>query len=145
MGQTVSSSTSYSVPQAEIYTLANILATCVNSSGSTSTPCQNLFALTGSPNDILSAVVNLGKNPGGYSASAIYALATSTGPFQPTLAAAPSTFAVALTAPSVPSFYLTATPGYLTTAAESGHPDSQLIRESAGLPLQLYLVRRLSW
>jgi hypothetical protein len=77
------------VPQAEINTLANLLALCVNSSGGTNTgtACGNLFAATPSPEypaNTLQTMLNIAlqpaNNPGGQ-----WNLVTTNGPFQPTL------------------------------------------------------------
>jgi len=99
------------IPVDEINTLANILATCVNTDGSTgsSTSCGNLFALTGSPANTFNAVTNLEASPQSYNTSAIYQLATTSGPFQPTLTSAPTSWAVQLVPGSGPGL-LTASP-----------------------------------
>jgi len=83
------------VPQAEINTLANLLALCVNSSGSTASgqSCGNLFTATthGSnvPTNTLLAVLNIALHPGD-NPSGQWGLVTTGGPFQPTLTAQPS-------------------------------------------------------
>ncbi len=92
------------VPQAEINTLANILAACINSTGPTSTPCVTLFsnAKNGSttPTDTATAAVNIAHNPGENVAetniAALYGLQTPSSPFQPTLSAAPYDFSIAI-------------------------------------------------
>lgn len=85
------------VPQAEIDTLANILAACVNSTGSSSTQCSTLFsnAMNGStaPTDTATAIVNISHNPGVNIAN-LYALQTASSPFVPMLSAAPTDFAL---------------------------------------------------
>jgi len=82
------------VPQNEILTLANILATCVNSNDATSgtTPtfsanCSTLFGYTLSggtigttPTDTASAAINIAHNPGA-NVDALFALPTPTAPF----------------------------------------------------------------
>ena len=88
-------------PRAEINTLGNVLAPCINSASPTSTDCANLFAaVTPSggtqPTDVASAMLMIAQNPG-VNVPAIYQLASATSPFQPTLAAAPSDFALAIT------------------------------------------------
>src|SRR5208337_3882533 len=84
------------VPQAEIDTLANILAACVNSTGPSSTPCTTLFdnaATTGFspviPTDTATAAVNIAHNPGANIANLI-ALQGSSPPFVPFLSATPT-------------------------------------------------------
>ena len=88
------------VPQAEINTLANILAACVNSTGAASTPCSTLFstALNGStqPTDTVTAALNIAQNPG-TGIAALYALGATTPPFAPALSAQPNDFTIALT------------------------------------------------
>jgi hypothetical protein len=87
------------VPQSEINTLADILAGCVNSTGSGSTGCTTLFsnAMNGStaPADTATAAVNIARNPGANIGN-LYALQTASAPFQPALSAAPNDFTVAV-------------------------------------------------
>jgi hypothetical protein len=92
---------------AELNTLADALAACVNSSGGSAgdtTMCGQLFSAAnttgtnaGAPQDTIAAAVNLARNPA-LNASAVFALAGASGaPFQPTLPAAPQNFLVAIT------------------------------------------------
>jgi sugar lactone lactonase YvrE len=87
------------VPQSEIDTLANILAGCVNSTGSGSMACTTLFsnAMNGStaPTETATAAINIAHNPGA-NVSTLYGLASASGPFQPTLSAAPNDFTLAV-------------------------------------------------
>jgi hypothetical protein len=90
------------LPVAEINTLANILSTCVNSSGlvTSSTPCGQLFAAAtppggSAPADTFTAALNIAHNAGN-NVAALYALATPSGPFQPALASAPSNWLVGI-------------------------------------------------
>lgn len=81
------------VPQAAIDSLANSIATCVNSDG-TGSPCASLFtAATPSggtaPTDTIQALFDIASNPV-HNAAALYALAQPTPPFQPTLSGAPN-------------------------------------------------------
>ena len=96
------------VPQAEIDTLANILAACVNSTGPSSSPCTTLFdnaPTTGFspviPTDTATAAVNIAHNPGANIANLI-ALQGSSPPFVPYLSATPTpndfTIAISYTA-----------------------------------------------
>ena len=93
----------YTVPTEVINTLGNILATCVNSAGGTTgdgTPCGNLFKLTSPrdgvpPTNTVSALLNLANNPG-LNTTALYGLTQSSPPFQPSMAASPSDFAIGL-------------------------------------------------
>ena len=88
------------VPQAEIYSLANILAPCVNSSGPASSSCQSLFAAAKpgggtAPTTVLRAVLDIAQNPG-HNVSTIYNLTTPTAPFGPALTAAPNDWTLAI-------------------------------------------------
>jgi streptogramin lyase len=87
------------VPQAEINTLANILASCINSTGPGSVACATLFANAQSggvtPSDTATAAVNIAHNPGA-NVAALFALQTPSPPFQPTLTAAPNDFTIAI-------------------------------------------------
>ena len=89
-------------PTAEIDTLADILAACVNQSVGTvpASTCTSLFTAAAPPGgfvptDTLQAAVAIAQNPGNNTA-ALYALAGAIAPFQPTLSSAPSDFSVAL-------------------------------------------------
>ena len=90
------------LPQAELNTLANILAGCVNSGGSTAStaPCGMLFAAATPPGgvapvDTFQAALNIALNPG-TNTSALFSISTANAPFQPTLTSAPSDFAVGI-------------------------------------------------
>jgi len=90
------------VPQSEINTLANILASCVNSTGSSSTQCSTLFTNAASsasggitPTDTATAAINIAHNPGA-NLAALYALSVPAPPFAPSLSAQPSDFTIAL-------------------------------------------------
>jgi PKD repeat protein len=89
------------VPQAEINTLANILASCTGTGAAGSNGCTLLFgdALSGvskgtMPTDTATAAINIAHNPGSSLAS-LYALASGP-PFTPQLTAAPNDFSIAL-------------------------------------------------
>ncbi len=88
------------VPQAEINTLANILAACVNSTGPSSTQCTTLFgnAKNGAttPTDTATAAINIAHNPGA-NITALYGLQAGVTAFQPTLSAHPNDFTIAVT------------------------------------------------
>ena len=83
-------------PVSEINTLADILASCINTVGSTSgsaaSPCAQLFNYTTAaggtaPTDTIGAALNIAKNPGS-NVTSLLSLVTPTSPFQPTLATA---------------------------------------------------------
>lgn len=89
------------VPQTTINAIANSLAACVNSTGSSSSQCQNLFTYATvngvAPTDTASAAINIARHP--YTnVSSIFTLTNGIGtPFLPTLSAAPNNFALVLT------------------------------------------------
>ncbi len=88
------------VPQATIDTLANILNSCVNSSGPGSDGCSALLggALASgtsgtAPTDTATAAINIAHNPWA-NISTLYPLQTSTSPFKPALTGAPNDFTI---------------------------------------------------
>jgi hypothetical protein len=86
------------VPQAEINTLANMLVTCVNSDG---TACTPLFSNTPdssgvTPTNTVTAALNIARKPGA-NVPALFTASQITPTFQPTLAAAPNDWSLALT------------------------------------------------
>ena len=88
------------VPQAEINTLANILAGCVNSTGSGSSGCTMLFgaAKNGSgtePTDTATAAINIAHNPGA-NISTLWNISTASAPFQTPLSMQPNDFTIAI-------------------------------------------------
>ncbi|MES2391208.1 MAG: hypothetical protein V4555_06190 [Acidobacteriota bacterium] len=90
-------------PIAKINTLANILASCVNSSGGhagDSGACGTLFTDTTvnsvAPADTVSAALNLAQHPN-LQTSSLINLSTPESPFQPTLTAAPNDFSLVIT------------------------------------------------
>ena len=90
------------VPSAEINTLADAVSSCVNSNGDLSlgTACGRLFAAAtppggAPPTDTISALTNIARNPG-HNASAIFKSVAASPPYQPTLATAPSDWALAI-------------------------------------------------
>jgi hypothetical protein len=90
-----------SVP--EINTLANILASCINTDGSTAagTPCNSLFAAATppsgtAPTDTLTAALNIAHFPSN-NAGALYLLSTGVGaPYQPFLPTAPTNWLIGI-------------------------------------------------
>jgi hypothetical protein len=98
------------VPQAEIDTLANVLAFCINSSGPGSAACSNSAATPGllyyatsdgtptgtQATDTATAALNIAHHPAA-NVTALYNLVGSTAdPFTPSLTTVPSNFTVAL-------------------------------------------------
>jgi hypothetical protein len=91
------------IPAPKINTLADILAACINSTGGThgdGSACGTLFANTAVggvfPTDTITAAMNIAQNPN-QNVGALFSLASAASPFQPTLATAPSDFALVVT------------------------------------------------
>ena len=101
-------------PQAEVNTLANILAACVNSNGAVTgptnpTPCYTLFnnaPTTGFsptvPTDTATAMLNIARNPGANVAN-LFALQGGSPPFQPDLTTAPNDWTIAVSYTATPA------------------------------------------
>ena len=87
------------VPQTEINTLANILASCVNTGSSCSTLMVTATAdgtTTGTkPTDTATAAINIAHNPGA-NIAALYGHVTSTPPFAPALTGSPNDWTLAV-------------------------------------------------
>ncbi len=97
-----SPATNGTVPQAEINTLANILAECINSTGAASIPCSALFsnALSAgssgtTPTDTASAAINIAHNPAA-NVAALFGIPTPSAAFAPSLSTQPNDFTVAV-------------------------------------------------
>jgi hypothetical protein len=89
------------VPQATLNTLANILATCVNSASSVSTGCSALFSAStpsggSAPTDTLTAALSIAQNPAN-NVAALYALPPPSAPFQPSLGTQPNDWTIGIT------------------------------------------------
>jgi hypothetical protein len=109
------------VPQAELNTLGNVLAACVDSANTSvgttttalsaeSTACSGLFeaatsngvaATSGAtiPTDIATAAFNIAHNPGAASVVGLWNSGGTNPPFAPNLGSAPNDFTVAITYP----------------------------------------------
>ena len=91
------------VPVTTINSLANSLAECINSTSSTSSACNSLFSATTvggtAPTDTIQAALNVALHPS-QNTSQVFAVATSTPPFQPTLTMAPASYAITVAHPS---------------------------------------------
>ena len=88
------------VPQAEINTLADIIAPCVNSSGS-GPECAALFAAAtpsggSAPTNTIQALFSIATHPA-QQVGALYGLFAPTSPFQPTLLSAPNDWTIHVT------------------------------------------------
>jgi trimeric autotransporter adhesin len=95
------------VPVAQIDTIGNILAACVNSAGGVAgdtTACGNLFSLTTAAGstpatDTIGALLHLANNPG-LNTAALFNMLSPGAPFQPSQAQTPPDLAVRLIQPS---------------------------------------------
>jgi hypothetical protein len=92
------------LPITKINTLADILASCINSSGGaagdTSTNCGTLFSATATgsvtPTDTITAAMLIAQNPTTHVAT-LAGLASPTAPFLPTLTTTPNDFSLVVT------------------------------------------------
>jgi len=83
------------VPVAELNTLANIIASCVNTTGAGSTQCSQLFTATGA-SDTFGAALAIAKKPGSAATTGLYTLSSAIAPFQPSMTGASNDFSVAI-------------------------------------------------
>jgi trimeric autotransporter adhesin len=94
------------VPVAELNTLCDILAVCVNSAGGTAgdnTACGNLFSLTAigpAVTDTITSTLNLANYPSELNTQSLFNLVLAAAPFQPTLSIAPLNFSVGFVVPA---------------------------------------------
>ena len=98
------------VPTTKLFTLADILSSCVNSTG-TGAPCTSLFSAAtpsggAAPTDTIGAALNIATHPGNNVAT-LFNLTAASPPFPPTLTTAPNdwTLAVKYADPSLNSPY----------------------------------------
>jgi streptogramin lyase len=90
-------------PQAALNTLANILAACIDTNGTTPPTCSTLFSLATSdgtsygtrPTDTATAAINIAHHPAS-NVAALYALGSSGSPFSGSLSAQPSDLTLTL-------------------------------------------------
>src|SRR5262249_22097793 len=95
-------------PTDKLYTLANILAACVNTSSSSSLQCQELLCLASAGASFsggcsvtpltttLEAALSIARNPAN-NVSDLFALPPPSSPFQPSLSSAPTDWLLAVT------------------------------------------------
>jgi RHS repeat-associated protein len=102
----------YYASSVEINTLGDIVASCINSAGGVAgdgSPCGSFFALalplTGSaPTDTIQAILNILRFPV-LNVAALFNLSSAVGPFQPSLSAAPPSWALPIVlGPATPTF-----------------------------------------
>jgi hypothetical protein len=89
------------VPVETVHTLANLLASCIRSTGPASAACSTLFANAKSsangvaPSDTATAAMNIAHNPG-LGVTPLYALAGTTSVFTPSLPIQPNDFTIGI-------------------------------------------------
>ena len=90
------------VPTVVINTLGDILASCVNSSGPTSTPCSTILLGAPSavgaatPTNVWQEALNIARYPA-YQTAALYGAASASGPYQSTLGTQPNDLSIGIT------------------------------------------------
>jgi hypothetical protein len=87
--------TGATIPVAEMNTLANILASCINTPTASSGQCTTLVTATGA-SDTLDMMLYFAKNPASSTLTALYAQGAATAPFQPGLSSQPSDWTIAI-------------------------------------------------
>jgi sugar lactone lactonase YvrE len=94
-------------PQTTVYTLANVLASCVNSLGGNSAGCTQLFSQTNVPSggNTLQAALKIAAFPGAQTAN-LFSDIQASAPFEPQLNSAPNDFSLALTFQATPNHTL---------------------------------------
>ena len=136
-------------PIAELNTLADILAGCVNSNGvgGTSTSCASLFTNATppggtAPTDTVTAILDIAKNPAN-NASALFLSTPPNPPFQPTLTSAPAAYTVSLRyVPTGPGAFSNPTASASDVAGNlwvtnAGNNTISLVGAATGVPLLL--------
>lgn len=101
---TLGSSTGATIPAAKFNTLADLIASCINTSGGSAgdgSVCGTLFALATtaatSPSNTVDALLNIANDPTVH-VPQLFSLIPATAPFQPSLPAAPADFGIGGTA-----------------------------------------------
>jgi len=89
------------VPTVVLNTLGDILASCVNSSGPTSTPCSTILLGAPSavgaatPSNVWQEALNIARYPA-YQTAALYGAASASGPYQSTLGTQPNDLSIGI-------------------------------------------------
>jgi streptogramin lyase len=84
------------VSSTAVNTVADILASCINTTGPTSSNCTTLFAATGAT-DTFGATLAIAKSPGAPAITALYSMVNAQSPAQPSYTTQPSDFAIGVT------------------------------------------------
>ena len=127
------------VPTEQINTLANILATCIDTTGGVagdSTPCGDLLTLATpsgatAPVNTLTALLNIAKNPT-LNVAALFRLASDSGPFQPIPAQAPLDWTVRLQLPSTLKITPVTGLGFAATPVSNTAPTQAITLTNTG-------------
>ncbi len=98
-GQTASLAKNLTIEQSKLYTLADAIAPCVNSTGGSA--CIRLFTAAtpnggSAPTDVVGALLNIIKNPGN-NVAAVFNLVAPTPPYTNTLNKAPNDWTMSMT------------------------------------------------
>jgi hypothetical protein len=122
--------TGQAIPSQKLNTLANILSTCINSSGGRagdSSPCGLLLSLastasSGAPTDTVGALLDIALNPTA-NIVPIFDLEPATSPFQPSLTSPPADWTIEIMSPT-PSPVFSPAPGTYSAAPSVTLSDS---------------------
>jgi hypothetical protein len=133
--------TGATAPAQELNTLADILATCINSDG-TSGQCDALFTAAtpkggDAPTNTIDAVLDIALHPE-QNVSALYSLVTGTPPFEPTLSKVPNDWTVAVSHGPANSEHVI----YFYALAIDGGGNIWTVNNTAENPTQPFLTKR---
>lgn|GEM_PF-1296059 len=128
------------VPIEKLYTLANVVAACVNSAGGKAgdgSPCGNLFMdVTGQegvpPTNTIEALTRIAQSPL-QNVVPIFNLTVAGGPYMPTLAVAPTDWALNI----LPTLVLSSPVGQAALGSNSGTVTLGQAAPAGGLAIQL--------
>jgi streptogramin lyase len=95
VGNVAMAPTGITLPTAKLNTLADILASCVNTAGASSSQCTTLFSTTGAT-DTIGAALAIAKSPGSSAMTGLYALGSASAPFVPAVTSQPNDFTLAI-------------------------------------------------
>jgi hypothetical protein len=140
----------YSAPSIALQTVGDIVAACVNSTGGVAgdgSPCGQLFTLATisgnpAPTDTVGAIVNILHQPS-VNVAQIFALLSANGPFQPTLSAAPTNWALPITSNTATQLAFTAPPSD-TVAGSPISPAVAVVIEDASGNLQTWATNTVT-
>ena len=135
-----SASTGLNIPATKVRALANIIASCVNSTG-VNGACNQLFTLTQSgstsmPSNTISAVLGIANNPT-QNVAALYNETSATSPFLPSLSAAPADWALPVTS-TAPALAIASA---ALPATVTGVKYSAALQAQGGTPSYTWSVR----